>query len=390
MPDLYLVEPFPAAEWYPFGDSRPISELRAGAWLIRERWEGVAGGETQSVFTPPHLESFVEDGVRVGPLEDVAGPALIGNSNFAPSGEPPELPSSRAKLVNEDATVGWWVPEGSIWSGPESGEGWDPIEIDGFLLHGAYDLLTATENLLHGDVMDFTREKGDPVPDGCTVIGDPHDVVIMGAAVEPGVTFDVRAGAVVLEQHSYVKGGTRFEGPVFVGPGSVVLGGEIGHSSFGPLCKVRGEISHAVFLGYANKAHDGFLGHSIVGRWANLGAATVTSNLKNTYGAVRLELGAKTIDTELTLLGSLIGDHVKTAIGTLLQTGTVVGVGANVFGSIRPPKYIPPFAWGTDGGVMRVDGFLTVAERVLPRRKVEFTEPIREMLQAIHAHAAPA
>jgi hypothetical protein len=107
MSDLYLVEPAPAAEWYPFGDSRPVSELRAGAWLIRERWEGIAGGETQSVFTPPHLESFVEDGVRVGPVENVVGAAFIGISNFAPSGVPPELSSSPAKLVNDDATVGW-------------------------------------------------------------------------------------------------------------------------------------------------------------------------------------------------------------------------------------------------------------------------------------------
>ena len=128
MSDLYLVEPSPAAEWFPFGDSRPVSELRAGAWLIRERWEGVAGGETQSVFSPPHLQSFVEDGVPVGALRDVTGPAMIGMSSFAPSGVPPELPATPAKLVNEDAVVGWWVPETSTWSGPESAAGWESVE----------------------------------------------------------------------------------------------------------------------------------------------------------------------------------------------------------------------------------------------------------------------
>ncbi len=138
-----------------------------------------------------------------------------------------------------------------------------------------------------------------------------------------------------------------------------------------------------MFLGYANKAHDGFVGHSVIGRWANLGAGTITSNLKNTYGPVRLETAGGRVETGRQFLGALVGDHAKTAIGTMLSTGTVVGVGANVFGWARPPKDIPPFAWGAEG-VMALDGFLQVAQRVMPRRQVEVTDGVRAMLEGVY------
>src|SRR5207302_11447268 len=143
-----------------------------------------------------------------------------------------------------------------------------------------------------------------------------------------------------------VRTGTRLEGPLWVGANTHVLGGPIRASAIGPHCRVRGELAGCVFLGYANKAHDGFVGHSVIGRWANLGAGTITSNLKNTYGAVRLDVAGAAIDTGLTNLGSLIGDHVKTANGSLLATGTVIGGGPHAFGAVRPLKYVPPLAWG--------------------------------------------
>jgi UDP-N-acetylglucosamine diphosphorylase/glucosamine-1-phosphate N-acetyltransferase len=297
-------------------------------------------------------------------------------------------------------TVGWWVPDGSTWNADAPPDA-EAIELDGIGLHGAYDLITALEHFLAADVADFASEGGEELPEGSIVLGDPSDVILLGARVEPGVvillgarvepgvTFDVREGPVVVEQHAYVKGGTRFEGPVYVGPGTEVLGGQIRWSSFGPRCKVRGEIASTTFLGFANKAHDGFLGHSVIGRWVNMGANTVTSNLKNTYGAIHLDIRGTRIDTSRHNLGSLIGDHAKTAIGTLLGTGTTIGVGCNVFGVTRPPRFLPPFAWGPDGSVMRKDGFLSVAERVLPRRNVTVTPEVRSMLEAIYDHAVP-
>ncbi len=124
----------------------------------------------------------------------------------------------------------------------------------------------------------------------------------------------------------------------------------------------------------------------MIGRWVNLGAGTTTSNLKNTYGAVALQVDAERIETGRQNVGTVFGDHAKTAIGTLFETGTAVGVGANVFGATRPPKYIPPFAWGTRGETMRRDGFLTVARRVMPRRQVEVTEAVQASLEHLYDH----
>ena len=384
MTDVYLVEPEASSAWFPFADCRPVSELRAGAWLIRERWEAIADGETRAVFGPPHLHAFVEDGVpRIGPRQPVDGPALIGRSDFVPAGTRPALPDTAVRLVNEGETVGWSVPRGERWEGEHAD--WLPVELDGLVLHGTHDLVTALEHLLAPDTADFTVERGDAIPDGCTVIGDPADVVILGATVEPGVVFDVREGAVVLEQRVYVKSGTRLEGPVYAGAGTELLGGQIRWCAIGPRCKVRGEVSHTAFVGFANKAHEGFVGHSVIGRWVNLGAGTTTSNLKNTYGKVRLDVGKDAIETGRQYLGSLLGDHVKTAVGTMFGTGTVVGCAANVFGDVRPPKYVRPFAWGTSGQLLEKSGFLATAERVLARRNVGLTDAVTQMLEALYA-----
>jgi UDP-N-acetylglucosamine diphosphorylase/glucosamine-1-phosphate N-acetyltransferase len=385
--DLYLLEPEPVPEWFPFADCRPIAELRAGAWLIRERWEAIAGGATRAIFGPPHLHGFAEEGApAVTPRRPVEGPALVGMSRFAPSGTAPGLPAEAARLVNDGLPVGWWVPPDTTWDGDVADA--PAVEVEGIVLSGAYDVVTALEHLLVADVADFTHEPGDAVADGSLVIGDPGDVVLLGAFVEPGVVFDVRQGAVVLEQHAYVKSGTRFEGPVYVGPGCEVLGGSIAHCALGPRCRVRGEVAVSVFVGYANKAHDGFVGHSVIGRWVNLGAGTTTSNLKNTYGPIRVESAGERLETGRQNLGAMIGDHAKTAIGTMLPTGAVIGTGANVFGPTPPAKHVAPFQWGADGTMTR-EGFLEIAGRVLPRRQVSVTDDVRESLGRIYDHAAP-
>jgi UDP-N-acetylglucosamine diphosphorylase/glucosamine-1-phosphate N-acetyltransferase len=384
MISLYLLEPdSPGAEWAPFAGARPIAELRAGAWRIRERWEAACQADAEAILGR-HVERFHEGDeppVRApGPVE---GPAVIAAAWFAPTGDRiPDLdaPGAVRRLRHGGHTVGWVVPRGERWEGPhERGEA---HEVAGLPLRGAFDLLTALERFLGEDCADLRAAPATGVPQGSLVLGEPADVVVMGAAVEPGVVFDVRHGAIVLEPGVEVRHGTRLEGPLFVGARSKVLGGFIRASVFGPECRVHGEIAASVFLGYANKSHDGFVGHSVVGHWVNLGALTTTSNLKNTYGPVRLDVAGRRIESERQNLGTLFGDHAKTAIGTMLATGTVVGAGANVFGPPTPPKYVPPFAWGGDGTArVTVEGFLTVAERVMIRRNVSLTPERRRSLE---------
>jgi UDP-N-acetylglucosamine diphosphorylase/glucosamine-1-phosphate N-acetyltransferase len=385
MSALYLLEPEPAgAVWAPFAGVRPVSELRAGAWRIRERWEAALDADATAILGS-HVDGF-HDGdeppVRaVGPID---GPAIIGLSRFAPTGSRVAPAAEHRRLVHEGTTVGWIVPAGERWEGA-SDKG-PALEIEGMLLNGAYDLVTALERLLPADCADFRAAPAGPVPEGSLVLGDPADVRCREALVEPGVLFDVRQGPVVLEPGSEVRHGTRLEGPVYVGSWTRILGGAIRGSSFGPHCRAHGEISTTVFLGYGNKSHEGFLGHSVVGQWVNLGAGTTTSNLKNTYGSVRLDAGGSRVETGRVNLGTLFGDHVKTAIGTLLSTGTVVAAGANVFGGRTTPKYVPPFAWGSGGEErMTEEGFLLVAERVLARRNVAFSAERRESLRRTFA-----
>ena len=380
---LYLLDPEPAPAWAPFAGARPLSELRAGAHLVRERWERFAGARAREILALPHLEGFVEPGVPpVAARHPVAGPALIGSSTFAPTTAPLPLPDGPFRLTAAGVTVGWGVGAGATWDGPHSGAA--AVEIPGCVLRGTYDLVRALDALLADDVRAMLGAS-DPVPAGSTVLGDPAALVIHGAVVEPGVLFDTRAGPIALEEGVEVRAGTRLEGPLWAGPYARLRGGEIRGAAIGPYSVVHGELMATVFLGYANKAHDGFVGHSVIGRWANLGAGTITSNLKNTYGPVRLDVAGTAIETGMVNLGSLIGDHAKTAIGTLLGTGTVIGTGAQVFEEMRPLKYVGPFAWG---GVsperMSRDGFLNVAGRVFPRRKVPLDAPTRAVLGRIY------
>jgi UDP-N-acetylglucosamine diphosphorylase / glucose-1-phosphate thymidylyltransferase / UDP-N-acetylgalactosamine diphosphorylase / glucosamine-1-phosphate N-acetyltransferase / galactosamine-1-phosphate N-acetyltransferase len=377
---LYLLEPeSPGAAWAPFAGVRPIAELRAGIWRIRERWEAAVGNDATALLGL-HAEGFSEgDEPPVQPPAPIAGPALIGAAWFAPTGVPIVAGPSIRRLTHRDETVGWIVPEGERWTGPHE-EG-PELEIQGLRLQGTYDLLTALESLLAVDCADFLAAPSDGVPQGSLVLGDPAHLVCLSAKVEPGVVFDVRQGAVVIDG-AEIRNGTRLEGPSYVGPGTRVLGGFVRGSVFGPECRVHGEIAASVFLGFANKSHYGFVGHTVVGHWVNLGAGTTTSNLKNTYGPVRLEVDGERIETGRLNVGTLFGDHAKTAIGTMLATGTVVSAGANVFGTPTPPKYVPPFAWGCAGDEkMSEDGFLRVAERVLTRRNVTFSPERRESLR---------
>lgn len=380
MTDLYLLEPTDQIAWAPFAGVRPIAELRAGAWLIRERWEAALGIRASATLSDDLL-GFDDIGAPpvVRPANAV-GPGIVVRADVVPPRTALSVASRR--LTSNGATIAWRLEPGERWEGPD--DRGDAAAVDALRLPGAWALIDALETLLAHDCLEFTAAPADPVPAGSIVLGDPALVVCLDAAVEPGVVFDTRKGAVVLTEGVEVRSGTRLEGPLFAGPGTCLLGGQIRHSSFGPQCRGHGEMATTVMVGYANKSHDGFVGHSVIGHWANLGAGTITSNLKNTYGPVRLDLGGERRDTGRTFLGSLIADHAKTGIGTLLSTGTIVGAGANVTGA-PVPRVVPPFSWG--GGRDRLDeeAFVRTAGRVLPRRGVAVTPAREAWLRSLHA-----
>lgn len=382
---LYLLDPDqPGTAWAPYAGAAPLAELRAGAWRLHERWErALTIARTRGLLSAHAAGPRATDALPIVTTGSVQGPCWVVDSTFAPK-LPMRAVKGAKRLLHDGGAVAWRLDAGEQWSGPHN-DG-DGMVVEGLPLLGAFDLITALDQFLFADTILGLESGSDPLPEGVLVLGNPAAVAIRSAVIEPGVVLDVRQGAIVLEAGVEVRSGTRLEGPLWIREHSTVAGGALRHVSVGPHCRLHGEIAHTVFAGHANKSHDGFLGHSVVGAWVNLGAGTITSNLKNTYGPIRLEIGGERIETGRTNLGTLFGDHAKTAIGTLMPTGAVVGTGAQLFGAPRAPKHVPAFAWGGDSDE-RVDvtAFLAVARRVLPRRGVTVDASMAAALRALHA-----
>ncbi|MGH9422500.1 MAG: hypothetical protein ACRD3J_21165, partial [Thermoanaerobaculia bacterium] len=219
-----------------------------------------------------------------------------------------------------------------------------------------------------------------------SIVGTEKVFVEEGAVIGPNVVLDTTDGPILIRAGAVIAPFTNLVGPMVVGRDSEILGDRVAASSIGAHSKVRGEFSSSIVLGYSNKGHAGFVGHSYLGRWVNLGALTTTSNLKNTYSPVQLWTPGGVKNTEQQFLGTFFGDHSKTGIGTMLNTGTVIGAGANVFGSTMAPKVVPPFAWGESEpyDTYDVTKFLEVAGRVMSRRDVELTDMARRQLADAH------
>jgi UDP-N-acetylglucosamine diphosphorylase/glucosamine-1-phosphate N-acetyltransferase len=263
-------------------------------------------------------------------------------------------------------------------------------EIPGRWLDEVWSLVADLAPQLADDIARLGPRLDCAPVDGAMVAGAHPVFTERGADVEPAVFFDATAGPILVRAGATVRAFTRLVGPCAVASGATVLGDRVACCSIGEGSFIRGEISETVVLGHANKAHDGFVGHSYVGRWVNIGAGTITSNLKNTYGNVAVWTPDGPRDTGLLKLGTLFGDHVKTGIGLRLTTGSVIGAGSNVYGTAVPPKYVPPFSWGEGDalGVYDADRFLVTAGRAMARRSVTLGDGARRQLAAAHARAA--
>ncbi|MCX6640043.1 MAG: putative sugar nucleotidyl transferase [bacterium] len=210
-----------------------------------------------------------------------------------------------------------------------------------------------------------------------------------GCQIRPGAVLDARNGVIVLDQQVVIGSNAVIEGPVYFGPGTEVKPlAHIRGCSFGEQCRAGGEISVTIMQGFSNKQHSGFLGHSYIGSWCNLGSGTENSNLKNNYSPIRVQVGNRLVDTGELFVGLIMGDHSKSAIGTVFNTGTVVGVAAMIFGAGFPPRYIPSFHWG---GAEKLTPYhlkptLETARIVMARRHRQLTDADTKILTWIFTH----
>lgn len=205
--------------------------------------------------------------------------------------------------------------------------------------------------------------------------------------IDGQVVLDARGGPIFIGEGVTIQPQTRVEGPCYIGESSILVGGKIREgTSIGPVCRIGGEVQQSIFLGHSNKYHEGFLGHSYVGEWVNLGALTTNSDLKNNYSTVKVKLKGDLLDSGLIKVGSFLGDHVKTGIGTLLGTGMVVGFATNIFGGgMIKEKSIPSFCWGDTSKLeeYKLDKAIETAQIVMQRRNVKFSEEEKVLFEKI-------
>lgn len=263
------------------------------------------------------------------------------------------------------------------------------IKVDYIFLDQPWEIFTKNDEQLELDFELLTKNRiSQKIPSSNTVLGN-NIFIEEGAKLEASI-LNSNTGPIYIGKDAEIMEGCAIRGPFALCEGSVVkMSAKIyGATTIGPYSKVGGEISNSIIFGYSNKGHDGFLGNSILGEWCNLGADTNVSNLKNDYGSVKIWdfERYKLRDTGQQFCGLMMGDHSKSGINTMFNTGTVVGVNSNIFGAGFPEKFIPSFFWGGSNNCSeyRLEKALEVAEKVMQRRNRQLTAEDRKILEHIH------
>ncbi len=366
----------------PFTFTKPVADLRIGILTIREKWELFLKTTTTTVTEDYLSEKY--------PMVELENNVMI-NASVIPSKDLVEqiksLKHNQAIFYNEELIAFFSLSNVETIDF----ELFDKINLneEPILIKNTWDIFSNNGIALQRDYEKITEgRKSLPIPDSVNVV-NPEQIFIEEGATLNFVTINASKGPVYIGKNSEIMEGSIIRGPLALCEGAVLkLGTKIyGPTTVGPYSKVGGEVNNSVISGYSNKGHDGFLGNSVIGEWCNLGADTNTSNLKNNYAEVRLwdyESG-RFASTGLQFCGLMMGDHSKCAINTMFNTGTVVGVCANIFGSGFPRNFVPSFSWGGSQGFTT---YLTskafeVAKIVMSRRNVEFTEQDEYILTTI-------
>ncbi|SDR94754.1 GlmU family protein [Winogradskyella sediminis] len=357
----------------PFTFTRPVADLRVGILTIRQKWESYIEYTTTTV-----TEDYLADKFPMVEMEN----NIMINASFLPNLEVVEvvknLKHHQALFKGEDV-IAFFIKEGEEVTDFST---FEAIEFEGDLLkiEHTWDIFALNGEAIVEDFNLITKDRqSEPIPASINAINPEHIFIEKGATLN-FATLNASSGPIYIGRDSEVMEGSIVRGPfALCNNATLKMASKIyGATTVGPHSKVGGEVSNAVIFGFSNKGHDGFLGNSVLGEWCNLGADTNTSNLKNNYAEVRLwdyktEGFAK---TGLQFCGLMMGDHSKCGINTMFNTGTVVGVSANIFGSGFPRNFVPSFSWGGSKGFVtyKTNKAFEVAEVVMKRRKEEFTE----------------
>ncbi len=381
-----------ARNLWPLVDLRPCFDLRCGRLTLLDKLAARYPRERLALWVRDELAAVTAERHPASPVNgDVQGPCLFVSARAILDERVP-VRGPEAVLMAGDSIVGFRSGRGRSWSSRSR-----DFELDLSVRQVKARVVEYPWQLVEFNRAELEREPGgSQKSEGRTVKSErgkrtapPRGVVVVGprarltlardARVWPGAVVVTETGPVVLDPGAQVRPGSVVEGPCYVGPGTVVDGARVRPGcSFGPECRVGGEVEESVFQGYANKHHDGFLGHCFVGEWANLGAMTTNSDLKNAYREVEVMVGGRRVRTGLTKVGCFFGDHVKTAIGSLFNTGALVGTFVNWFEPGLSPKRIPGFRWGRRR--WKRGEAVETARTVMGRRGVELTAAAEALL----------
>lgn len=380
----------------PLSYTRPVAAFRVGIVTIAEKWKHFLRG-SYSYYT----QAYLRDKFPLDCGEDEEALFIAGN----------KLPDQTTALEASHLRRGEALRDScGIWAfrglrrefeslDPKSGR---ESANDTRRLKYVFDVFLMNSDEIRNDYLWLTRGRAGREPDRtCTIIGDallpggqPALFIEEGASVE-ACTVNLKEGPVYIGRGAQVMEGSCIRGPLAVCENAKVrMGAKIyGGTTFGPYCKVGGEIDNTVLFGYSNKAHDGYLGNAVIGEWCNIGAGTNSSNLKNDYSKIRIWNYARQgfMRTDLQFCGLIMGDHSKAGINCMFNTATVVGVGVNFHGAGFPRQFIPSFQNGSpEAGFSDIptDTFMQVASRVMGRRGLELTEADRHIFERIHESAS--
>lgn len=372
----------------PFTFTKPTAALRVGIMTIREKWEKLLPAD-YSYLTDPYLtvkfsaelssENLYINGAVLPDSRLINAIKRLRSDQILISGD--VLLAAYGKFNTVDELL-------SIRASKSVKKVSFPHEL--IMINHVWDIFSKNAQAVRDDFALLTHgRKSQPIDDPHTKIYQKENIFVEEGAVIRAAIINATTGPVYIGKHAEVHEGAMIRGATALCEGAVLtMGGRIrGDTTVGPYCKVGGEVANSVLLGYSSKAHDGYLGNSVIGEWCNLGAGTNTSNLKNNYKNVRIwnYLEEQLSDTGRQFCGLMMGDHSKCGINTMFNTGTVVGVNANIFGGGFPPAFIPSFSWGGAAGMetYQFQKVLEVIPRVYERRKKSLLKEDVDILKHI-------
>lgn len=370
----------------PLTFTRPISELRVGILTIREKWEKRFGDKVAYLTKDYLQEKF--------PLS-VEDDNLLINASVCPNDELLwKIKSLQAgeMLLQGDCLIAWRSSQREVAT-------FDPMtlpegvrkEYTGIFTRVVYPyhLFSLNAQELEIDFRLLTESRESAPLNPCVQVYGKHPVFVEEGAVVRCAVINTEGGPVYIGKDAEIMEGVLIRGPFAMCEHAVLtMGAKVyGATTLGPYCKCGGEVNNVVMIAYSNKAHDGFLGNSVLGEWCNIGAGTNNSNLKNTYVEVKLwDYETKHFrKTGLQFCGLIMGDHAKLGISTMINTGTVIGVGTNIFGADFPRNFVPSFSWGGASGFTehKMTQFAATAEAVMKRRNKTFDDVERRIIEHV-------